>query len=138
MKEEKSLAQFIFEQREKKGLSASGLAKKAAVPLKDIEDIESGQVLFLPSTIRQKIAQALKINPSDIKSLEKTINVINNVSEKYIEELKSLILQGEVDNLICPVCHAKLLCKVEEMFDLEDNLVLQPKAHCSKCSFIVK
>ena len=73
MKDNKTLAQFIAEHREKRGLSTSGLAAKAAVSLKDLEDIESGQVLFLPSTIRQKIAHVLKVSIAEIKEHEKQI-----------------------------------------------------------------
>ncbi len=137
MTDKKSLAQFITELREKKGLSASGLATKAVIPVKDIEDIESGQVLFLPSTIRQKIARVLKINPAEIKAYEKTISIVKSVSESDIEELKISILNNEPD-LLCPMCHSKLITKIERMYDLENNLVLQPKAHCEKCTFIIK
>ncbi len=138
MKDDKTLAQFIVEHREKRGLSTTGLAAKAAIPVKDLEDIESGQGLFLPSTIRQKIAHVLKVSIAEIKEHEKQIDVVKNVSDTYIEELKELIIKGEVENLLCPMCHSRLVCKVEEMFDLEDNLVLAAKAHCSKCSFIIK
>ena len=138
MSEQKTLAQFIYETREKRGLSATGLAKKAAVALSEVEDIESGQVLFLPSTIRQKLARALKINPFEIKEFEKNIEVLSMPDENYILELKKIILNGEVENLLCPMCHADLIVRVEEMFDLEDNLVLHPKAHCSRCTFQIK
>ena len=138
MSEQKTLAQFVYETREKRGLSASGLAKKAAVSLSEIEDIESGQVLFLPSTIRQKLARALKINPFEIKEFEKTIEVLSMPDDSYISELKKIILNGDVENLLCPICHADLITKVEEMYDLEDNLVLHPKAHCSRCTFQIK
>ena len=76
-KDNMSLAQFISEQRENRGFSALGFAKAVAVPLSDIEDIESGKVLFLPVTLRQKLAKALKIAPSEIKAYEKTINVMH-------------------------------------------------------------
>lgn len=138
MSEQKTLAQFVYETREKRGLSASGLAKKAAVALSEIEDIESGQVLFLPSTVRQKLARALKINPFEIKKFEKHIEILNLPDENYISELKKIILNSEIENLLCPICHANLITKVEEMYDLEDNLVLHPKAHCSKCTFQIK
>ena len=138
MTEQKTLAQFIYEQRENRGLSTQGLAKKAAVSLSEIEDIESGQVLFLPSTIRQKIARALKLNPFDIKQYEKNFDILKMPDEQYIEELKKIIINGTFENLLCPMCHSPLVTKVEEMYDLEDNLVLHPKAHCSKCTFQIK
>ena len=56
MTQQKALAQFVSELREKLGLSQTGLAKKSALPLKTIEDIESAQELFFASTIRQKLA----------------------------------------------------------------------------------
>ena len=72
--QEKSLAVFVSELREKLGLSQTGLAKKSALPLKTIEEIESGQELFLASTIRQKLAQALRLKPSELKHYEKNPN----------------------------------------------------------------
>ena len=67
MTEYKALSEFIREQREKAGLSVTGLAKKTALSVEQIEDIEAGKELFLPATVRQKLAKGLKLNPIDIK-----------------------------------------------------------------------
>ena len=56
------------------------------------------------------------------------------VSLEIIESLKELILNG-AGGLKCPKCGANLATKIERMYDLEDNLVLHPKAHCTKCVF---
>lgn len=139
MSELKSLAEFIRETREKAGFSVQGLSKKSGLTVEQIEDIESGKDLFLPATIRQKLAKGLKINPSDIKEYERILLVsYDSVTEKYINSVKKAILEGETENLRCPICSAKLVTKIVRLLDLENNIALHPKAQCSKCSFQIK
>ncbi len=132
----KSLAEFISEKREKAGLSVTGLAKRSGINIETIEDIESGKELFLSVTIRQKLARALKLQPAEIKSYEKTVNDVS-VKQETIEDIKDMILNGETD-LYCPICSSKLIVRIAKMYDLEDNPVLHPKAHCSQCIFQIK
>lgn len=134
----KSLSQFVSEKREKLGLSQSGLAKRAGLELSEIEDIESGKELFLPTTFRQKLAKGLRVNLSDIKIHEKFIPSEFDKNEELLAEMRQLILEDEVESLRCPVCNSKLETRVVKMYDLEDNLVLHPKARCSKCPFQIK
>ena len=58
-----SLAEFIIRNREKAGLSISGLANKTNIKVEILEDIESGKELFLSVTQRQQLARVLKISP---------------------------------------------------------------------------
>lgn len=132
-----SLASFVSFTREHMGISQVGLAKKANLSEKEIEAIEGGIDLFLSSTVRQKLAKALKVNPSDIKIYEKSFNLKNDFDETSLEILKERILQGD-DELFCPVCSSKLNVRIAKMFDLEDNLVFVPKANCTKCPFQLK
>ena len=129
----KTLARFVQERREQVGLSVTGLAKKSNVSAEIIEEIESGKELFLPVTVRQNLAKGLKCLPEDIKKFEKDFST-DFVPLSVIDSLKELILNG-AGGLKCPKCGADLITKVERMYDLEDNLVLHPKAHCSKCVF---
>ena len=129
----KTLARFVQERREQVGLSVTGLAKKSNVSAEIIEEIESGKELFLPVTVRQNLAKGLKCLPEDIKKFEKDFST-DFVPLSVIDSLKELILNG-AGGLKCPKCGADLITKVEKMYDLEDNLVLHPKAHCSKCVF---
>lgn len=131
-----SLAQFVQKKREYFGLSPSGLAKKCHLELSLIEGIESGQELFLPTTIRQSLAKGLKCSLDEIKNLEKDFEN-KFVDEEIIDTLKQKILNGEA-NLTCPKCHSPLVTKIAKMYDLEDNLMLHPKARCSKCVFQIK
>ncbi len=136
MSEFASLAEFIQNHREQVGLSVQGLAKKTALSTEEIEDIESGKELFLASTIRQKLAKGLKLNPADIKKYERIMLVsYDKVDEAYIKNIKQAILDGETDNLRCPICSSKLNTKIIRLLDLENNIALHPKAQCSKCSF---
>lgn len=138
MIESVSLAQFVSERRENIGLSQSGLAKKCNIPLKTIEDIESGNELFLATSVRQKLAKGLKVEPSEIKKYEKTFDVSLVSEARYIDDIKIKILAGEGEDCTCPVCGEKLITRIAQMYDLEDNLQLHPKAHCIKCPFQIR
>ena len=134
-----NLAQMVSSVRDKLGLSQSGLAKKCNLSLEQIESIESGQELFLPPTVRQKLAKGLKLNLLEIKMYEKNFGntpledfMLDAQTEDYI---KQAILEENTDNLRCPSCGSKLNTRIARMYDLEDNLVLTPKAHCTKCPF---
>ena len=129
----KTLARFIQIKREELGLTQKGLAIAANVPLSIVEEVEAGKELFLAVTVRQALAKALKCEPDEIKVLEKDI-VNEIVSPEIIESLKQLILNG-AGGLKCTKCGALLDTRIAKMYDLEDNLILHPKAHCTKCPF---
>ena len=139
IKKYSTLAQFVSETREKLGLSQTGLAKRCNLSIDEIQGIESGIELFLSSTIRQKLAKGLKTTLSEIKLYEKKedFHFIKNDGDAIVE-LKNLIIENEGNKgfaPICPVCGSKLITRVAKMYDLEDNLMLHPKARCSKCPF---
>ena len=131
-----SLAEFIQKRRENVGLSVSGLAKKTNIKQEILEDIEAGKELFLSVTQRQQIARVLKCSPKELKSHERDYK-FEIVSNDTIDELKTKILNRET-NLRCPLCGEPLVTRIARMYDLEDNLILQPKAHCVKCVFQIK
>lgn len=128
-----TLAKFIQQKREELGYTVKGLAIASNISLNDIEEIEEGKILFLPITIRQSLAKVLKCEPEEIKALEKDITE-NIISNEIIDSLKELILNG-AGGLKCPKCGAPLVTRIAKMYDLEDNLILHPKAHCTKCPF---
>ncbi len=139
MSDYKSLSEFVCSTREKAGLSAIGLAKKSGLTIEQIEDIEAGKDLFLPATVRQKLAKGLKLNPNDIKKYERImLDAFDGVTDMFIENTKKAIIMGTVENLRCPICSSKLITKVVKLADLENNIALHPKAQCSKCSFQIR
>ena len=128
-----TLAKFIQTKRKELDMTPKGLAIAANISLDMVEDIESGKELFLSVTVRQALAKVLKCEPDEIKQLEKDI-ANDIISPEIIESLKQLILNG-AGGLKCPKCGAPLDPRVAKMYDLEDNLVLHAKAHCTKCPF---
>jgi len=92
--------------------------------------------LFLPTTIRQKLAKGLKLELSEIQKYE-IKEEFKTVKDNIIEDIKERILNGEKE-LKCPVCSEPLIVRIAKMYDLEDNLMLHPKARCTKCPFQIK
>lgn len=131
-----SLAEFIQHNREKAGLSITGLANKTSIKLEILEDIESGKELFLSVTQRQQLARVLKVSPKELKEYERSFE-FQEIPDDVIDNLKTQILNHKT-NLRCPMCGEPLVTRIARMYDLEDNLVLQPKAHCVKCVFQIK
>ncbi len=132
-----NLAQFVSNRRENLGLSVIGLARKCNLEDSTIINIESGLELFLSVTVRQKLAKGLKCSLDEIKLYEKNEDY-NFVSYDKIESLKNEILDNANNKAyvgICPVCGSKLIVRIAKLYDLDDNLVLNPKARCTKCPF---
>ncbi len=132
-----NLAQFVFNEREKLGLSVSGLSKKCNLSEDVISNIEQGLETFLPTTIRQKLAKGLKVSLDEIKLYEKNES-FETTSKEMVEQLKEDILNNQNNYnyvAICPVCGSKLITRIAKLYDLEDNLILHPKARCTKCPF---
>lgn len=132
-----NLAQFVFHTRENLGLSVQGLSRKINLDENIISNIESGLELFLSSTVRQKLAKGLRVSLDEIKLYEKTEDY-NFVSKNKIDELRQMILDNMGNKgfvAFCPVCGSKLNTRIAKLYDLEDNLILHPKANCTKCPF---
>ena len=132
-----SLGQFVAHKREELELSQEDLAYKSSLSLEQIQAIEQGLELFLSSTIRQKLAKGLKIENKEIKQYEVKVDysLAKNSSMDAIRE--AILLNSQNPNFIinCPLCGEKLITRIAKLYDLEDNLVLRPKARCSKCPF---
>lgn len=131
-----TLAQFVQRKREALGLTPFGLSKKCNVPAVIIEEIEAGRELFLSVTVRQNLAKGLRCSAEEIKALEKDFE-FEEVPMEVMDVLKQRILNGETE-LYCPKCKSPLKVRIEQMYDLEDNLVLAPRGYCTKCVFQVK
>lgn len=132
-----SLGQFVALKREELGLSQEELALKSSLSLEQVQAIEQGLELFLASTIRQKLAKGLKIDNKEIKQYEtKTdFSIAKNSQMDSIREMILLNSQNPNFEISCPLCGEKLITRIARLYDLEDNLILRPKARCSKCPF---
>ncbi|MBQ4646734.1 MAG: helix-turn-helix domain-containing protein [Candidatus Gastranaerophilales bacterium] len=136
-KQDISLGQFIAQKRELLGLSQEDLALKSSLSIEQVQSIEQGLELFLASTIRQKLAKGLKIDNKEIKQYEiKTdFALAKNSQMDSIREAILLNSQNPNFTIECPLCGEKLITRIAKLYDLEDNLILRPKARCSKCPF---
>jgi len=136
-KQYSSLANFVISKREEMGLSQDELASRCALTLSQIQSIEQGLDLFLPTTIRQKLGKGLRVDNKEIKQYELKENF--DLANKSIKEsIKEQILFNSNNpnfSINCPNCGEKLITRIAKLYDLEDNLVLHPKARCSKCPF---
>ena len=132
-----SLGQFVTLKREQMGLTQEDLAFSSSLTLEQIQAIEQGLELFLASTIRQKLAKGLKIENKEIKQYEiKTdFSIAKNSQMDSIREMILLNSQNPNFEINCPLCGEKLVTRIAKLYDLEDNLILRPKARCSKCPF---
>ena len=118
------------------GLSTE-LAQRSALTLQQVQSIEQGLDLFLPTTIRQKLGKGLRVDNKEIKQYEVKENF--DLAKKSIkDEIKEQILLNSTNpnfQINCPICGEKLITRIAKLYDLEDNLMLHPKARCSKCPF---
>lgn len=135
-----SLAELVSGKREALGLTRDELSEKANLDILTLQNIEEGYDLFLPPTIRQKLAHALKIENKEIKKYEKRQD-FNLAKKSIMEEIREKILLNYANpdfEIFCPVCGEKLITRVAKLYDLEDNPILRAKARCSKCPFQLK
>jgi predicted RNA-binding Zn-ribbon protein involved in translation (DUF1610 family) len=62
-------------------------------------------------------------------------SIAKNSQMDSIREM--ILLNSQNPNFVinCPLCGEKLITRIAKLYDLEDNLILRPKARCSKCPF---
>jgi transcriptional regulator with XRE-family HTH domain len=132
-----TLALRVQQLREQYGYSQERLAELANLPLSQIQDIEAGIELFLSPSVRQKLARVLKTRASVLKAVEKpqqtqlTPYLSPEARERYIEE----ILHHPNQAYDCLICGGPLAVRLFNRRDLEDNPLVEVKAHCSRCLF---
>ena len=137
----KTLASRISFLRNARRIHIAELSLQARVPVKLLEDIEAGIETWLPTSIRQRIARVLKVDPNILEEVEvKKINTEHFPKEpplELTERIQEEILSG-VQDIKCPVCSNPLRIWIQEGFDLNSNPVKTPKAHCTVCVFQLK
>ena len=110
-----------------------GFEKLIEYQLNALKKITSVNSLF---TYKEVDKSTYLNTKTEIKKYEREYE-FEVVSDEKIDEIKQAILQRRT-NLKCPMCGEPLVTRIARMYDLEDNLVLQPKAHCVKCIFQIK
>lgn len=137
----KTLARRVSFLRNARRIHIAELSLKARVPVKLLEDIEAGIETWLPVTIRQRIANILRVDPNILEEVEvKNITGQDLPKEPPLELLERIsedILSG-VKNINCPLCNNPLRVWVQEGFDLNESPIKTSKAHCTVCVFQLK
>lgn len=131
-----TLAKGLQIMREVAGLTQVQLAERANISLELLQDLETGLELFMAPSIRQKLARVLKVRPGQIKVLEKDIHQAErSVSPDTREHYLNDILSNPEQPQFCPFCRAPLQVRIFNRKDLDDNLLVEVKANCSRCLF---
>ena len=137
----KTLASRVSFLRNARRIHIEELSIQARVPLKLVEDIEAGIETWLPVSVRQRIARVLKVDPNILEEVEvKKINGDDFPKEpplELLERIQEEIISGGKD-IKCPLCSNPLKVWIQEGFDLNDNPIKAPKAHCTVCVFQFK
>ncbi|MBI1859064.1 MAG: helix-turn-helix transcriptional regulator [Candidatus Melainabacteria bacterium] len=136
----KTLASRISYIRNARGIHMLELSKQARVSIKLLEEIEAGLEIWLSVAVRQRIARVLKVDPSILEEVEVKIDLKDLPKEpplEIIERLQSEIMEG-IKDLKCPQCGNLLTTWIQEGFDLSEQKIKSPKAHCTKCVFQLK
>lgn len=137
----KTLASRVSFLRNGRRIHIAELSLQARVPIQLLEDIEAGIETWLPTSIRQRIARVLKVDPNILEEVEvKHFNIEQLEKEppaELIERICQEILEGS-NNLQCPKCNSKMKAWIQEGFDLNGESIKTPKGYCTSCIFQLK
>lgn len=137
----KTLASRVSFLRNARKIHIAELSFRTRVPIKLLEDIESGIETWLSTSIRQRIARVLKVDPKILEEVEvKNINCQDIYKEppyELLERIQEEILSSK-KNIKCPVCQSPLRVWIQEGFDLNNQPTKSAKAHCTVCVFQLK
>ena len=134
----KTLASRVAFLRNARRIHITELSLRAKISIELIEDIEAGIETWLPTSIRQRIARVLKVDPNILEEVE-----IKNFDEEnfpkqppleLVERIQEDILSG-VKDIQCPLCQNPLKVWIQEGLDLNEKPIRTPKAHCTVCVF---
>ena len=123
--------------RNERRLHIAELALLAKVDVKMLEELEAGIETWLPTSVRQRIARVLKVDPIILEEVEKKYESYEGnkkIPYELIEKLQEQILNKEKE-INCPLCSSLLRAWIQEGFDINGNPSIAAKAHCTSCLF---
>ncbi len=137
----KTLASRVSFIRNTRRIHIADLSLRAKVSIELLEDIEAGIETWLSTSVRQRIARVLKVDPIILEEVElKNTNVENFPKDpplELTERIQEEILSG-VKDIKCPVCGKPLRVWIQEGLDLNGNQAKSAKAHCTECVYQLK
>ncbi len=133
-----TLAERVRALRERRYITVEGLANRAQVPVRMIEDIEAGIETFLAPAVRQRIARVLHVRPAQIQEVERPPDYESAetpmLQRKGLGLREAILAEPDAPHL-CPSCGAPLAVRLFERRDLQDNALTVIKANCTRCLF---
>lgn len=136
-----TLGSRILYLRNARHIHIAELSYQARVSIGFLEDIEAGIETWLSTSIRQRIARVLKVDPNVLEEVEikkSNTNVdMRNPPYEVIERIQEQILLGD-SNILCPMCKSPLKVWIQEGFGLNGEPIKSPKGHCTMCVFQLK
>lgn len=137
----KTLASRVSYLRNARRIHIAEFSLNARVSVKYLEDIESGIETWLPTSVRQRIARVLSVDPIILEEVEvKILNQDDFPKEpplELVERIQEDILSG-IKHIKCPLCGSLLKVWIQEGLDLIEQPVKTPKGHCTVCVFQLK
>lgn len=137
----KTLASRVSFLRNLRKFHIAELSHEARVSIKLLEDIEAGIETWLPTSIRQRIARVLKVDPNILEEVEVKKNIDEDLPKEppleLVERIQQDILSG-IKDIKCPICQNPLRVWTQEGLDLNEQLIKTPKAYCTVCVFQLK
>ncbi len=137
----KTLASRVSFLRNGRRIHIAELSLQAKVPLKLLEDVEAGIETWLPTSVRQRIAIVLKVDPKILEEVEvknqSTEEAYRNPPGELIERICEEILEGASD-IKCPLCTGEMKVWIQDGFDLNGNQIKDPKGYCKSCVFQIR
>ena len=133
----KTLASRVSYLRNERQLHIAELSLQARVSIELLEDIESGIETWLPTSVRQRIARVLKIDPIVLEEVERKKYAgaeKENLPPELLERIQDEILNGATE-INCPVCGKQMKTWIQEGFDFNGEQVKSAKGHCMTCVF---
>lgn len=132
-----TLAKRVRFIRDLRSIHIAELAHQARVDLDVIESIEAGVETWLSVAVRQRIARVLKIDPSLLEEVE--VKTKSSLPERRISPQEYIDLKNQIMNnaehIKCPICGCRLKTWIQHGFDVLENPITTPKAHCTECTF---
>jgi len=136
-----TLASRVSFLRNARRIHIEELCTQAMVSFKFIEDVEAGIETWLPTSVRQRLARVLKVDPIILEEVEVKKDFGDPLPKdpplELVERIKEEILSGN-ENLTCPKCNKPLKVWIQNGFDLNDFPIQTPKGHCTVCVFQIR
>ena len=137
----KTLASRVSFLRNERRIHIADLSHQARVSIKLLEDIEAGIETWLPTSVRQRIARVLKVDPKILEEVEvknkKIEGLYKNPPGELIERICEEILEGNHD-IKCLICGSEMKVWIQDGFDLNGRPIKTPKGYCKSCVFQLK